>query len=158
MNEFALYISDEFKEIRRYEEKPVDIKHKNVKWYEVSREYGEPFSGIENGKHVIRKVDPATLPEPVPGSISDRQFFQQLAALKLITEQEAEDAVASGVMPASLAALVDMLPEENRHPARMLLKGATIFERNHPMTEIIAQLYGFTSDEVDNLFREAVKL
>ena len=158
MNEFALYMNGEFKEIRRYDEIPADIPHKKVVWYEVVREYGEPFVGLEGGKYVIRKVDPATLPAPVPATISDRQFFQQLASLKLITEEEAEDAVASGVMPASIATLVEMLPEDHRHPARMLIKGATVFERGHAMTETIAQLYGFTSEQVDDLFREASKL
>lgn len=158
MTEFALYIGGEFKELRRYDERPADISHKQVAWYPVVREYGEPGASLENGAHVIRKVDPATLPPPVPSSISDRQFFQQIAAMKLITEDEAEDAVASGVIPASLAALVEFLPEQARHSARMLLKGATVFERSHEMTDTIAWLYGFDSAATDQLFRDASAL
>ena len=158
MNEFALYIAGEFVELRRYSEKPEDIAHKKVAWYPVVREYGEPGVSLENGTHYIRTVDPATLPPPVPASISDRQFFQQLAIQGLITEQEAEDAVAPGTVPASLAALIEFLPEQARHPARMLLKGATVFERQHEMTDTIAWLYGFDNDDVDDLFRAAALL
>lgn len=155
MAEFALYIGGEFQQIRRYEERPEDIKHKAVNWFPVVRDHGEPFVGVEGDSYVIRTVDPATLPPPVPKTISDRQFFQQLAVMGLITEEAAEDAVASGVLPASLADLIMFLPEQARHPARMLLKGATVFERNHEMTDTIAWLYGFDSDAVDSLFREA---
>lgn len=158
MTDFALYIVDEFKELRRYETQPADIAHKGVAWYPVVFEYGEPGASLEDGVYYIRTVDPATLPPPVPSSISDRQFFQQLAIQGLITEQEAEDAVAPGTAPASLAALIEFLPEQARHPARMLLKGATVFERQHEMTDTIAWLYGFDSDDVDDLFRAAASL
>lgn len=158
MNEFALYIGGVFVELRRYDTRPADIAHKSVAWYPVVREYGVPGSTLENGTHYIRTVDPATLPAPVPSSISDRQFFQQLAVQKLITEAEAEDAVAPGTIPASLAALIEFLPEQARHPARMLLKGATVFDRDHEMTDTIAWLYGFDTAAVDDLFRSAAAL
>ena len=158
MNEFALYIGGEFRELRRYPDRPDDIAHKRVTWHPVVREYGEPGASLENGTHYIRTVDPATLPPPVPPSISDRQFCQQLAVMKLITEQEAEDAVAPGTIPATLAALVEMLPEQARHDARMLLKGATVFERHHEMTDTIAWMYGFDAAAVDQLFRDASAL
>lgn len=158
MNEFALYIGGEFRELRRYDEQPPDIEHKQVTWHPVVREYGEPGVSLENGTHYIRTVDPATLPPPVPDAISDRQFFQQLAVMGLITEQEAEDAVAPGTIPASLVALVELLPEQARHSARMLLKGATVFERHHEMTDTIAWMYGFDAAAVDQLFRDASAL
>lgn len=158
MTEYALYIGGVFKEARRYEKQPEDIKHKEVSWYPVVREYGEPGSVLERGTHYIRTVDPATLPPPVPVSISDRQFFQQLAVMKLITEDEAEAAVATGTLPASLAELIALLPEQARHPARMLLKGATVFERAHEMTDTIAWLYGFDGGQTDDLFRGAAAL
>lgn len=158
MAEFALLMAGQFKEFRFYEARPDDIPHKSVEWFPVLREYGEPFEGVDNDQYVVRTVDPATLPPPVPETISDRQFFQQLAILELISEDEAEEAVAAGVLPATLAALVDQLPASQQFPARMLLKGATTFQRNHPMTGVIAQLYGFTSAQVDDLFRAAAAL
>ena len=101
---------------------------------------------------------PEPEPEPVPSEISDRQFFQELANRELITEAEAEDAVASGVIPASLLALVEGLPAGQQFSARMFLKGATRFERGHPMTKAIGFAYGMTSEEIDDLWRSAFAL
>lgn len=108
-------------------------------------------------------VAPETPPTPepvphVPSEISDRQFFQELANMELITEEEAEDAVASGVVPAAMLALVNLLPQEQRFPARMLLKGATKFERSHPITDTIGQMYGMDSAALDDLWRRASAL
>ena len=94
-------------------------------------------------------------PAPIPETISDRQFFQALANRQLITEAEAEDAVASGVIPASLLELVNTLPSEQRFSARMFLKGATSFERAHPMTEVIGSAYGMTPEQIDQLWLDA---
>ncbi|MDQ0422284.1 hypothetical protein J2045_003332 [Peteryoungia aggregata LMG 23059] len=97
-------------------------------------------------------------PPPVPQEISDRQFFQELANMDLITEEEAEDAVASGTVPAAMLALVDQLPEGQRFGARMLLKGATTFERAHPITATIGQIFGIDSAAIDELWRRAKAL
>lgn len=155
MAEFALYIGGEFRELRKYDSRPENIAHKAIAWYPVSRQLGTPFVGIEGDYHVIRSVDPATVPPPVPESITDWQFFQQLAIMGLITEAEAEAAVAAGELPQTLSDLVDMLPEQARFPTRMLLKGSTTFRRGHEMTDTIAWLYGFSNQDVDNLFRAA---
>lgn len=59
MNEFALLIDNEFKEIRYYEFKPQDIPHKKITWYDVVREKGQTaFTGLENGNWVIRTALP----------------------------------------------------------------------------------------------------
>jgi hypothetical protein len=80
MAEYALLIDGSFKEIRRYESKPADILHKLLTWHDVVREYGVPFTGLENGNWVIRTVDPATLPPPVPSAISSLQFRREVKA------------------------------------------------------------------------------
>lgn len=158
MAEFALLINGTVQEIRPLPERPVDIPHKNVAWFPVIREYGEPFNGVEGGAYFIRTVDPATLPPPVPFVISDRQFFEQMAVSGLATEAEAEAAVATGTLPASLAELVALLPEQAQFKARMLLKGATQFYRQHEMTDTIAWLYGWSEAQVDDFFRAAGQL
>ncbi len=59
MNKYALLIDEVFKEIRTYDQKPEDISHKNVKWYDVVYEEGDTeFTGLENDKWVIRKALP----------------------------------------------------------------------------------------------------
>ena len=80
MAEYALLIDNTFKEIRNYAEKPDDIPHKLVTWHPVVREYGVPFTGLENGNWVIRTVDPATLPPPVPATITSLQFRREVKA------------------------------------------------------------------------------
>lgn len=104
-------------------------------------------------------VEPYTAPPTsVPSSISDRQFFQQLALDDVISEEEAEAAVATGTIPAAMLALIDALPEAQRFGARMMLKGATVFERHHPLTVTIGTLYGWTEAEIDQLFQNAAAL
>ena len=158
MAEFALLQGGLFAEFRQLPERPVDIPHKYVAWFPVVREYGVPFEGVEGDAYVVRKVDPATLPPPVPPVISDRQFFEQLAYMNVISEADAEAAVATGTLPSAMVDLVSLLPEQAQFPARMLLKGATQFYRQHEMTDTIAWLYGWTSSQVDDLFRSASAL
>jgi hypothetical protein len=107
---------------------------------------------------MIIKIDPAKIANPVPEDISDRQFFQQLSIDGLITEAEALDAVGPGIIPASMAALIGQLPEEQQFPAQMLVRGATVFKRSHPVTQLIGSLYGLDSTQVDTLWRNAASL
>ena len=97
--------------------------------------------------------------EPVPPSISDRQFFQQLAIAGKITQDEALAAVKTGTIPAMLQAIIDAMPDAgNRFNAEMLLSGATVFLRAHPLTEALGEAQGMTSEEIDALFRAAAQL
>lgn len=106
----------------------------------------------------IITIDPNLIVVPIPDEISDRQFFQQMAIEGRINQQEALDAVGSGVIPASMAALVEQLPQSQRFAARMLIRGATTFRRTHPVTELIGQLYGMTGEQIDTTWRAAAKL
>lgn len=104
-------------------------------------------------------VEPYAPPAPlVPVAISDRQFFQQLAVMGAITQDEAIAAVATGTIPATLDGFVATLPQEQQFAARMLLKGATVFERNHPMTQLLAQGMGWTAEQLDALWTAAAVL
>lgn len=96
--------------------------------------------------------------EKTPRSVSDRQFFQQLAIVGVISEAEAEAAVASGKVPAAMLALVDKLPQAERFGARMMLKGATVFERYSALIATLAALYRWDAAQTDSLFRKAAKL
>lgn len=95
--------------------------------------------------------------EHVPASISDRQFFQQLAVEGIISEEEALASNAA-VIPPPLVAIINGLPENQKFKAKMLLSGATVFERNHPMTVVIGQAYGWTTTQIDDFFRAASQL
>ena len=83
-------------------------------------------------------------PSPVLPAISDRQFFQALATppFSLITPAEALAAVKMGELPAALAAILDGIESDaDRFAAEMLLSGATVFERAHPMLVEIADAF-----------------
>jgi hypothetical protein len=99
----------------------------------------------------------AAKPQPVPQSISDRQFFQQLAIDGIISEA---DALASNaaVIPPPLLTIIEAMPAEQQFAAKMIVSGATVFERNHPMTLAIAAARGMTSGQVDDFFRAAAAL
>lgn len=119
----------------------------------------------ENGAadEVLAGDDPEVIaflnpPSPVPEEISDRQFFQQLAVLGMITEQEALAAVATGTIPAAMGALIDQMPSGQQFAAQMLISGATIFKRSHPMANMIGGLYGWTAQQSDDLWRAAAAL
>ena len=94
----------------------------------------------------------------VPQTISDRQFFQQLAIAKVISQEEALAAVKTGDIPAALSGFIAALDDSARFNAEMLLSGATVFQRNHPLTNAVAMAQGMTADQVDEFFRQAAKL
>lgn len=101
----------------------------------------------------------APIIEPVPQSISDRQFAHVLALQGLISQEEALAWVKTGDVPAALQALVDEIPDPTiKFSAQMLLAGATVFERDHPMTAQLAAGLGMSSEQVDDLWRAAAAL
>lgn len=159
MPEYALYKGGVFAEIRKYPSKPDDIKHKGVSWYPVVRGFGEPFDGLVDGEHIIRTVDPATLPRPVPFQISDRQFAHALKNAGVITHQEAMEFVQTGTIPAALKTVVDAIADrEQREAAELLLAGATVFQRGHPMTEALRSAMKWTKEQTDDLWRAGASL
>jgi len=118
-------------------------------------------STLENDSGTIRRrwtLEDAP-PPPVPQSISDRQFAEQLAIDGLITIQEGLDWVSAGIVPTQLQSIVDAIedPAMNRS-ANFLLRGATIFERNHPMTEFLGAALGKTGDDLDAIWRSGALL
>lgn len=112
------------------------------------REYAEQFP--------VRDPEP----EPVPESISDRQFAQQLAILGTITQPEAIAWAARGDLPAMLKQAIASLPEEGglRFGAEMMLSSATIYERSHLMTATLGALLGYDDAALDDIWRAAALL
>lgn len=97
-------------------------------------------------------------PGPVPERISDRQFFQGLATTGLILKEEALAAVKTGEIPAALGAFLEDVSEDERFAAHMLLAGATVFERSHPLTIGIAAKAGMSPQELDAFWRMCAAL
>jgi hypothetical protein len=104
---------------------------------------------------------PAPYVEPapaVPASISDRQFFQQLAVQGVITQDEALAAVKTGEIPPAIKQAVESLPPGQQFEATMIISGATTFQRSHPLMIAIGAVCNWTSDQIDALFRAAAVL
>jgi hypothetical protein len=110
--------------------------------------------------------EPTEPVEPVPFSVSDRQFSQYLAETGEITWEEHEAWIGPGAIPSRLLAAIEQLPMQDQRRARSFLIGARDFERHHPMTVVLLQLMTATSmlaavyDDAwaDNAWREASKL
>lgn len=112
---------------------------------------------VAGGDWPVEPPAPSTLPS-VPETISDRQFFQQLAITGAITPDDALQAVKVGTIPANLEAFISTLAIDQQFAANMMLAGATQFNRHHPMTLALAQGMGWTNDQLDALWTNAAAL
>ena len=55
--------------------------------------------------------------------------------------------------------MVDAIPNaDDRFAAEMLLSGATIFRRDHPLTDQIGAAQGMTEEQIDAFFASAAQL
>lgn len=115
------------------------------------------WAAIDQGAYDVA-VAARTPAAPVPEEISDRQFFQALAMAGLISKAEAIDAVAIGAVPAAMEAFFAGMSDDEEFAARMLLQGATKFERHHPLVEAFGALNGMTPSQVDDLWRSAAAM
>ena len=106
---------------------------------------------------LVRVANPPPPPAPIP-AISDRQFFQKLANDGLVTREEALAAVSTGALPAVLETYLAGLGPDDQFAARMLLSGATVFERAHPLTNAIGAAFGLAPSQVDLFFIAAAQL
>lgn len=96
---------------------------------------------------------PQLMPPSTPRVITDRQFAQGLAIRGFISQQEALDWVSAGTLPAAIAAFVDSVPDPvQQFAARMLLTGATIFERDHPLVAEFGDQVSLDAAELDELW------
>jgi hypothetical protein len=140
MQEYALLIDKQFKEIRYYNEKPVNISHKKVTWHDVVREYGETeFTGLKNSKLIIRTIDPETLPPSVPSLITPRQVRL------FLLQQDMLDSVEE---------MISTQPKE----IQIAWDYALEFRRNDPLLNTLAQNLNLTDEQLDEFFIAASQL
>jgi hypothetical protein len=115
--------------------------------------------GLEWSWNGTALVPPIVAPAPpfVPQSISDRQFFQQLAVQGIITQA---DALASNaaVIPPPLLTIINAMPTDQQFSAKMIISGATVYDRTDPLTIEIGTAYGWTSAQIDAFFTAAAAL
>lgn len=77
----------------------------------------------------------------------------------MITKEDALAAVRTGFIPIALQAVVDTITDpDEKFLAEMLLSGATIYKRDHPLTEAIGAAFNMTPGDVDEFFIAAANL
>lgn len=113
------------------------------------------FDALMENAIPIAEYVPA--PPPVPESITDWQFFQQLAVIGIITQDEAL-ASNGGVIPAPMLDIIDQLPSEKKFEAKMRVGGSTVYHRDNWLTIAIGAAYGWTTAQIDDFFRAAAAL
>lgn len=103
-------------------------------------------------------------PELMP-ALSQRQFFIGMAKRKVITPAEAMAFLRSGTIPALMAQAVDMALELNLLPEGLedyeleaAIVAATDYRINHPFTEVIAGVLGWTEEELREFWDFAVQI
>ncbi|MFC4172623.1 hypothetical protein ACFOYU_11220 [Microvirga sp. GCM10011540] len=108
---------------------------------------------------------PPPAPEPVPEVISDRQFAHGLAKYNIIPMEEARAFVRTGDIPPALKTIIDdptfqslLPPEMDIEDVYIIIEGATTYERNNPISLLVAQMLGWTSDETDAFWRFCYQL
>ncbi|CAO4137967.1 hypothetical protein [Methylorubrum extorquens] len=108
----------------------------------------------------LEPADDAPLWQPAPDAISDRQFAQALALAGTITEAEALAWAARGELPEAMEEALGQIPEADgqRFGARIMLAGATTFERTHPLTEQLGDLLGYDAAALEALWSRAAAL
>jgi hypothetical protein len=141
----------------------------NEVWTYVADRRGETWYTADGAPEEVTKLgDPTKFDPPlqatqpvrapvIPVVISRRQFFQQLAILKVISEDDALKAQA-GVIPPAMDALIAAMPAEKQFSARMLVAGAQTFLRSDPLVAEIGTAYTWTSAQIDQLWTDASKL
>lgn len=156
MAEYALLINGNFSEIRIYDQRPPDQPQKGATWHAVQREYGVPHTGLENGVWVIRTIDPATLPPPVPEFITRRQCALELQAQGLITLQEALHMVRTASVPTAIAAIFDGLVADGSWTTdQRILAEIDFAADNYYRSNSLLTLMGLTSEQIDQFFISA---
>lgn len=122
----------------------------------------ETGSHFEIGGTIVGDVfTPPTRPPSVPyvqEIITDVQFFTALAHAGNITQDEAIAAVATGTIPATILAAVNALPADQKFVAQMKISGQTTFARRSPIVAALGASLGWTSEQIDGLWRAAAAL
>lgn len=133
----------------------------------TDQQYRDALAGMLAGKlvtitegsfAVIDPPEPEPEPEPavppvVPQSVSRFQIITGLALVGWITEQEAEDAAATGEIPAAVAAVISALPDDTaKFVARMKWRTFHTAYRDDELVNALAAAEGKSQADVDAFF------
>lgn len=113
---------------------------------------------LQDGEGNVISTETVTEYVSVPEEISDRQFAMGLAIAGLITQAEALAFVKTGEVPTALQTMIDAIADADaRFEAEMLVSGATIFKRSHPLVSMIASQVGWTEQQTDQFWYDCAQ-
>uniref|UniRef100_A0AAU8HYD5 Uncharacterized protein n=1 Tax=Rhizobium phage IG49 TaxID=3129228 RepID=A0AAU8HYD5_9CAUD len=90
-----------------------------------------------------------------PRTISRRQFFQYLAVIGIISEDDAFNAVSQGIIPKPLTDIINTLPASMRFSARMLVVSAQQFDIDHQLSDTVRKALGWSEDQKKDFWQKA---
>lgn len=90
---------------------------------------------------------------PVPAELSRRQFIIGMMTEGFITETQADNLSATGVIPPPFAAVVSQLPTEMQTAAKVTIRTASVFYRNSLLIIAGLTVVGATEAQADQFFR-----
>lgn len=96
--------------------------------------------------------------DPTPRQISRRQFFQYLSVIKMISEEEALEAIPGRSIPLALEDIIGGLPQKEQFNARALIVGATVFQIDNPLSDVVRVALGWTPALLRNFWQRASKI
>lgn len=101
----------------------------------------------------------------LPDSTSEEQWQKILTSYKEVPQipdvtprQIRQALILSGVSINDIEAALDSLPEPLKSLARVEWEYSISFQRNRPLVSQVGALLGWTSDQLDNLWRFAASL
>lgn len=134
MNEYALLVSNVFRETRFYTEQPKNIPHKKMVWLPVVRQVGNTaFSSAVNNTWVIQTQTPAAVK---PQVVSARQ-----ARLALLNNNLLDD--------------VELIVSLQNKSIQIAWEYATEIYRTDELITTLAKELKLSNSDVDRLFLEA---
>ena len=75
-----------------------------------------------------------------------------------MTEQEAEDWSARGILPQVMVDIVQTLPKEMQLLARLILSSTKQYDRDDPLVDMVGQVLQIPREQIDALWRLASSL
>lgn len=121
----------------------------------------DPVARVWRGVQGKRPLTPDEIAarNPVPETISDRQFAQALAKQGIISQDEALAFVKRGEVPTMLQATIDAVEDPDaRFNLDMAVSGATTFDRYNPSTVALAVALTWSPAQMDDLWRFAATI
>ena len=105
------------------------------------------FAAMDEWKaaHPELMPQPPTSPEPVPESVTLRQFLMQADRTGLLATLEA-------------LKVNEAVPAQTRRDLHFFLEYSNLIDRYHPLISQLAPIVGVTEAQVDDLFRAAAQL